>query len=312
MRVIGYTKVIPPGNKNKVNKPFKPNHKLDIIRNFVSGVRVSGDNGLVYDGFDIMQCDVAVMQGYMHENSAHVPHINLRRSIAANTANKRFITADSNLFLYKAKVNEPHHYLRYSFDGVFADTAEYCNDSPGDEQWTKIQRDLGVKLKPWNYADKDNILLCLQRNGGWSMKGKDVVTWANTKIAEIRQHTTRPIVIRPHPGDKKAPEYVKKIVGDNIRISFEKEIVADLQTAFCSIVYNSSPGVASVIEGVPVICEDFRASQVQEVCFQRLDALTKLRALDREVWIRKISQCHWSFADLKSGEAWQWMKRYVK
>ena len=54
MRVIGYTKVIPPG---KSSKPNKPNHKLEIIRNFISGVRVSGDNGLVYDGFDIMQCD---------------------------------------------------------------------------------------------------------------------------------------------------------------------------------------------------------------------------------------------------------------
>ena len=98
MRVIGYTKVIPPG---KSSKPNKPNHKLEIIRNFISGVRVSGDNGLVYDGFDIMQCDVAVMQGWMHENSQAVPHINLRRSIASNTANKRFITADANLFLFK-------------------------------------------------------------------------------------------------------------------------------------------------------------------------------------------------------------------
>ena len=76
--------------------------------------------------------------------------------------------------------------------------------------------------------------------------------------------------------------------------------------------YNSSPGVASIIEGVPVICEDWQASQVQEVCFQRIDALSKLRPFDREKWIRKISQCHWSFADLKSGEAWEWMRRYVK
>jgi len=315
MRVIGYTKVIPPGNKGKLPKPgrpIKPNHKLDIIKNFISGVRVSGDNGLVYDGFDTMQCDVAVMQGFMHEDSQAVPHINLRRSIASNTANKRFITADSNLFLYKAKQNEPHHYLRYSYDGVFANTAEYCNEEPGDTQWEKIQRDLGVKLKPWDYNNRDNILLCLQRNGGWSMKGKDVVTWANTKIAEIRQHTTRPIIIRPHPGDKKAPEYVKRITGDNIRISFQPDIAQDLATAHCSIVYNSSPGVASIIEGVPVICEDWQASQVQEVCFQRIDALTKLRPFDREKWIRKISQCHWSFADLRSGEAWEWMRRYVK
>tara|TARA_Y200000002_G_scaffold106985_1_gene87448 strand:+ start:717 stop:956 length:240 start_codon:yes stop_codon:yes gene_type:complete len=60
VRVIGYTKVIPPG---KALKPNKPNHKLDIIKNFVEGVRMCGDNGLVYDGYEMLDCEVAMMQG---------------------------------------------------------------------------------------------------------------------------------------------------------------------------------------------------------------------------------------------------------
>ena len=118
MRVVGYTKVIPPGAKAN-NKPQKENHKLDIIKNFITGVREAGDNGLVYDGYEMLDCDVAMMQGFVHDKSAHVPHIQLRRNIASNTRNKWFITADSNLFLYKAKQNAPHHYLRYSINGVF-------------------------------------------------------------------------------------------------------------------------------------------------------------------------------------------------
>ena len=98
MRVVGYTKVIPPGN----SKNQKNNHKEQIIRNFIAGVRQCGDTGLVYDGFDLLDCDVAIMQGFIHEGSAHVPHIQLRRGIAQNTRNRSFITADSNLFLYKA------------------------------------------------------------------------------------------------------------------------------------------------------------------------------------------------------------------
>ena len=204
MRVVGYTKVIPPGTRTR---PLKHNHKEQIIRNFIEGVRQSGDTGLVYDGFNLLECDVAVMQGFIHEGSAHVPHIQLRRGIAENTRNKAFITADSNLFLYKAVTNEPHHYLRYSINGVFNDTGNYCNTNSDDTQWKKIQRDLHVRLQPWTLYQRENILLCLQRNGGWSMKGKDVVQWANLKIAEIRQWTDRPIVVRPHPGDKKAPQY---------------------------------------------------------------------------------------------------------
>ena len=309
VRVIGYTKVIPPG---KALKPNKPNHKLDIIKNFVEGVRMCGDNGLVYDGYEMLDCEVAMMQGFLHDNSAHVPHINLRRNITMNTRNKAFITADSNLFLYKAKQNEPYHYLRYSINGVFNDTGNYCNDTPTDHQWNKIKRDLGVELKPWTINEREFVLLCLQRNGGWSMKGKDVVVWANTKIAEIRRHTTRPIIVRPHPGDKKAPEYCKQIGGENVRISFEPMIEHDLAKSMVTIGYNSSPLVASVIEGVPIIVEDPNSSQVGEVAHTDLSQLAKLQPIDREMWIRKIAQCHWSFADLRSGECWQHMKRYIK
>ena len=309
MRVIGYTKVIPPG---KALKPSKPNHKLDIIKNFIEGVRMCGDNGLVYDGYDMLDCDVAMMQGLLHDKSSHVPHINLRRNITMNTRNKAFITADSNLFLYKARQNEPYHYLRYSINGVFGNTGEYCNDTPTDLQWNKIKRDLGVELKPWSINEREFVLLCLQRNGGWSMKGKDVVVWANHKIAEIRRHTTRPIIVRPHPGDKKAPEYCKLINGENVRISFEPMIEHDLAKSCVTIGYNSSPLVASVIEGVPIICEDPASSQVGEVCHTDLSQLSALKPIDRESWIRKIAQCHWSFADLRSGECWQHMKRYLK
>ena len=307
MRVVGYTKVIPPGN----SKNQKNNHKEQIIRNFVAGVRQTGDNGLVYDGFNLLDCDVAVMQGFIHEGSAHVPHIQLRRGIAENNQNKSFITADSNLFLYKAVTNEPHHYLRYSINGVFNDTGNYCNNNSDDTQWKKIQRDLRVTLQPWSLYQRECILLCLQRNGGWSMKGKDVVQWANLKIAEIRQFSDRPIIVRPHPGDKKAKEYTKNIHGPNVRISFEPRIEHDLAKSMVTIVYNSSPAVASVIEGVPVIVEDPRSSQVAEVCHRKLADINNLEAFNRDQWIKNIAQCHWSFVDLQSGEAWNHMRKYL-
>ena len=308
MRVVGYTKVIPPGTRTR---PLKHNHKEQIIRNFVEGVRQCGDTGLVYDGFNLLDCDVAVMQGFIHEGSAHVPHIQLRRGIAENKKNKAFITADSNLFLYKAVTNEPHHYLRYSINGVFNDTGNYCNKNSDDTQWKKIQRDLHVRLQPWTLYERENILLCLQRNGGWSMKGKDVVQWANQKIAEIRTFSDRPIVVRPHPGDKKAPQYTKNIHGPNVRISFQPHIEHDLAKTMCTIVYNSSPAVASVIEGVPVIVEDPSSSQVAEVCHTNLSDINDLKKKEREQWIRNIAQCHWSFVDLQSGEAWSHMRKYL-
>ena len=41
--------------------------------------------------------------------------------------------------------------------------------------------------------------------------------------------------------------------------------------------------------------------------------LTKndLKKKEREQWIRNIAQCHWSFVDLQSGEAWNHMRKYL-
>jgi hypothetical protein len=33
--------------------------------------------------------------------------------------------------------------------------------------------------------------------------------------------------------------------------------------------------------------------------------------LDRQAWIERLSMCHWKFDELKSGEAWQFFKRYI-
>ena len=78
-----------------------------------------------------------------------------------------------------------------------------------------------------------------------------------------------------------------------------------------TIVYNSSPAVASVIEGVPVIVEDPSASQVSEVCHTNLADINNLQKKDREQWINNIAQCHWSFKDLLTGEAWQHMRNFI-
>ena len=51
MRVIAYAKVIPPG---KALKPAKENHKYEILKNYIEGVRVNDDKGLLYECFDLM------------------------------------------------------------------------------------------------------------------------------------------------------------------------------------------------------------------------------------------------------------------
>ena len=79
IKVISYMKVIPPGNKN----PQKPM----IIRNFIEGVNRCGDKGLVTSSRQIIEADVAVIQGFVHKDSKNTPHLNLRKAIYENQIN---------------------------------------------------------------------------------------------------------------------------------------------------------------------------------------------------------------------------------
>lgn len=304
LTAVAYYKGIPPGNKN----PEKPL----ILDNFCQGVRASGDTAIAHQGMNAIACDVALIQGFVHEHGKQAPHLQLRKDaiLLQKRNGGRSLICDSNLFLY-ADPNNTKTYLRYSFDGVFPTTGFYFDRDIDPTRWQKISNDLGITLKPYR-INGHHILICLQRNGGWSMRGLDVMDWLDDTINEIKQYSKRPIVVRSHPGDKKVSTYLK-IKHKNVSVSSKKFLVEDLQNAWATVVYNSSPSVASAIEGVPIFVTDPNPeySQSYEVANLSLEKIETPDLPERQQWIEKLSMSHWNFNELKSGEAWQFFKRYL-
>ena len=306
MKVVSYHCGIPPKN----NKPEKP----AILSNFVKGVNSKGDTGIDHFKSDIIDCDLAVLQGFVHQNSKQVPHLQLRRRVIDHQRmmKKRTLIVDSNLFLYLNKSNQPHHYLRYSFDGVFRNTGFYFDKDIDPNRWQTIKTDLNIDVKDYRSNGK-YILLCLQRNGGWSMQGMDVMQFCTNTIEQIKKHTDRPIVVRGHPGDGKTNQYLKLDI-PGVSISHkDTPIQEDLKNAWATVLYNSSPGVASLIEGVPVFQIDPHKehSMYNEVANTTLKRLEDPKLFERQEWLEKIAMCHWSFSQTASGEAWELMRQYV-
>ena len=303
MKVVSYLKGIPGSNKN----PEKP----EVLKRFVQGVQIHNDVGIAHDG-GYVPSDVAVLQGYVHEDSPNTPHLILRKQVLDEQArrNRRTIIVDSNLFLYLDKQNT-QRYLRYSMDGVFPTTGNYFDEGHDPNRWTKISKELDVKLQPWR-NDGAHILVCCQRNGGWSMQGTDVMSWCKNVIARLSAVTDRPIVVRAHPGDKNAVNYLK-LNFPNVKTSFTPNITDDLKDAWCVITHNSSPGVAAAIEGIPVYVLDTntRNSQAYEIANTDLKNIENPMMPERQEWIEKISMSHWNFEELKSGKAWAHMRKYI-
>jgi hypothetical protein len=302
---VAYYGGIPPSNSN----PEKPL----ILDYFCQGVSAAGDHAVAHRGMNVIPCDVALIQGFVHDNGKNLPHLRLRKAAIDLQKNnhKRSLIVDSNLFLY-ADPNNSRHYLRYSFDDVFPTTGFYFDRDVDPSRWLKISSDLRIRLRPWR-TDGDHILICLQRNGGWSMRGLSTLDWLDQTIQKIRSHSKkRKIVVRPHPGDKKIRNHLK-INHKNVYLSTNKNLIHDLINAWATVVYNSSPSVASIIEGVPSFLTDPvpQHSQSYEVANLNLENLENPQLPERQRWIEKLAMCHWNFEELRSGEAWNFFRKYI-
>ncbi|MGY8864724.1 MAG: hypothetical protein ACKVJK_03740 [Methylophagaceae bacterium] len=301
--VVGYASGIPNPHKNQ--------HKVDILKRYIDGVQKHGDKGILHYGNNIIDSDVNLIQGWVHAGSAASPHLVLRRrahEININKGKHSFI-ADSNLFNYAVGKMHNMQYLRYSMDGVFPTTGNYFTNTVDPNRWNQIQKDLNISMKDWR-PQGVHVLICTQRNGGWSMGGLSVVDWLTKTIKEVRKHTDRPIIVRGHPGDKHAPKYLKN---KDWQVSKAPSIIDDLRNAHCSITYNSSPSVASAIEGIPTFITDPtpQISQAYAVANTDLSNVENPLMFERTEWVQKLAMSHWNFNELSSGDAWAHMRDYV-
>jgi len=306
LTIASYLMGIPPGNTN----PEKP----AIIVNAVEGAWRCGDEGTIVTDYNVVDADVAVIQGFVHPGSKNSQHLQLRKEVYENQLKKgkRTLIVDSNLFLYADKGNR-NKFLRYSFDGIFPTTGEYCNDSPNPDRWDIMRNKLGIRLKPWTKNGK-HILICCQRDGGWSMDGQALMPWLVKTITHVKKYTDRRIIIRFHPGDKKVLEHKRALARYRMRdvlISNSDNLLRDFQNCHAVINYNSSPGVAAAIEGIPVFVLDPSRSQAAPVANTDLIHLENPQEFDRELWVQRMAQMHWTLDELKDGTAWRHLRKYA-
>ena len=318
LKVVTYLNTLP---KSKTPESVAKNlDKNNTLRYFIEGVNRCGDTGIVSDSMVHEPADVAVILGWVHEHGKDSPHLQLRREIVERQTQdqKRTIIADSNLFLYKDTSN-PGYWLRYSYDGIFPNTGEYCDHEPDPQRWEIIQHELGVCLKDYRTTG-NHILLCLQRDGGWSMGGGSVVTWALETIVELRKYSDRPIRVRAHPGDKRGIKHLERLfklcmgrkLGHIAPSRDGSSLMDDLKDCWAVINHNSSPTVGAVIEGIPVFVTDPERSQCQDIANTKLRLIEMPDMPDRQQWVERISQFHWSHEDLRSGLCWEHMRKWAQ
>ena len=299
-------------------KHINGTEKINALTFFAEGAARCGDSASTTNSHTYEACDVGAIIGNAFDanpSKVKLAHYQVRKMVM-DTQQQRgryWLSIDSNVFIYKDAAN-PHRYLRYSFNGVFPKTGIYCNESASDENWNRMRQHYNMDLKPWRTAG-NHILITLQRPLGWSMRGHDLMSWLTQTIGTIKQHTDRPIVMRWHPGDWKAyPRYADLLRNYNVTLSPQgRHITEDLINCWALVCHNSTPSAVAPIEGIPsFITDDPLYSQAGDIANNNLALIESPNMPDREQWIKKLAQCHWSFDDLRSGRCWAHMRQWIQ
>lgn len=299
MHVAVYLAAVPAKAKNKF--------KRDMLMAFGQGVQAAGDSVTFVDSMVTVEADLAVIQGWVGMKAG--PHLALRQQVIdrQRSAGRHVMVIDSNLYGFLAP-HDFNRYLRYSLDGIFPTTGYYFDNKIDHSRWHSIAASYGFVERPWRERGK-RILVCLQRSGGWSMDGQEVLTWLGSTVATVRANTDRPILIRPHPGSLSIMPEVQRQHPD-IKISNSLDLRHDLESTWATVTYNSSPGVASVIWGIPAFVTDPcpQRSQAWPWVNTNLTDIDNPILPDRTEFYHKLAQCHWLTADLASGAGWRFFK----
>jgi len=273
-----------------------PGRKTETLMAFADGARLQGARVHVETQNTYIPAKLAVMLGWSSPEQ-HTPNIKLRAHIIQQQQQlgNHTMCIDANCFKF---ADNNSLYLRYSIGSPFYDTGNYANKNSDSSRWNQLSTDLGVGLHDWR-STGNYILLLLQREGGFTMKGLQPLTWAEQKIKIIQQHTSMPIVLRPHPGKiSDATSLIQS--GVTVSNPTQRSLLKDLKHAAGAFVFNSSSGVAAILYGIPLWADD-----PSSVCWQvaNTDAGTIHNPvmLDRTQWLNDLSACHWTDEESRQG-----------
>ena len=299
---------------SSVANPRKHTRKIECLESFAEGVRATGKSVVVEWDHRYTPSRLAVMLGWATTNTGG-RNITLRKQIIADQQRLGYHTMciDASCWKY---LDDTSGYLRYSLGGPFYDRAEYANKNSDATKWIEISKKLNVQLKPPKDNQSGHILICMQRDGGFAMKALDPMAWLHQKVHQIRTISSKPIHIRPHPGQYDMNQFAnytsKQAQRNNIVViePLQSRLIDNLQNAHAAVFFNSSASVAAVCEGVPIFVDD-TSCVAWTVANHDVSKIETPETFAREQWMYDLAAAHWSDEDARAGRIYQKFLPYL-
>lgn len=210
-----------------------------------------------------------------------------------------------DLGYFHRNYNKPGAYFQISLNGL---TRIPKTDCPPD-RWEA----LSLPILPTRNRDNGGpILVCAQKFGDNQhlMDRPAMEAWLKHTAAQIRRHTSRKIVLRPHP-----KSMAWSVRDSNLYDEWQnsKEIPIEQAIAEASVVvtYNSTAGLEAIRQGVPLICDSTAADYypLSVPNFGLIGALMPTIEY-RCAYLARVAYGQWTQAEHEDGAALAFMLAY--
>ena len=214
-----------------------------------------------------------------------------------------------------------HNEFRVGVNGFLWDDAKWGFEHIEDDRSKKVFERNGYDPDvPWK-QDGEYILLCMQKVGDASLRDADVFEWTENTVNDIRKHTDRKIIIRPHPLYRKSSLHntlKEKVLNVPNTHWQETDLLKDgfvsiqeqLQKAWCTVTYTSGSGIDAVINGIPNIACD-TGSMVYDVSSKDIAEVENPYRGEKKEWTNRIAHCQWNIDEFESGECWKHVSKSI-
>tara|TARA_R110000822_G_scaffold51543_1_gene133960 strand:- start:1394 stop:2245 length:852 start_codon:yes stop_codon:yes gene_type:complete len=164
---------------------------------------------------------------------------------------------------------------------------------------------LGLSLKPWKDAGKF-ILICGQHDKSLQWQNMPRMSnWFLNTYDEIRKHTERPILFRPHPRCRlehieRGLKNVHRQEPVKIGGSYD-DFDMKFKNIHATISYSSNPGIHSILNGVPAFVG---TSSLAYDVGNDIDFMHDIEAPfmpDRTQWLNDYAHTEWTTQEISQG-----------
>ena len=189
---------------------------------------------------------------------------------------------------------------KVGFNGINRDG--YFGDGGNDDSRSN---DLGLLLKPWR-TNGEYILIAGQHDKSLQWQNMPPMSnWFLETYDEIRKHTERPILFRPHPRCRleqieRGLKHVYRQEPQHVNSTYD-DFDIDFDNLWATISYSSNPGIHSCVNGVPAFVSTHSLAYDVGNDIDFLYDIENPLLPDRTQWLNDYAHAEYTLEEISQG-----------